>query len=121
MISWYVGLSGLVLMLSGIGAGAGDVQARQPNNLTPGAAQARPLGGIQLDVEPRRAQVFVDGNYAGIVDNFRGYYQHLTLAAGAHLVEIVATGYVPLSFETTIVPDRTITYRWSLQEASRGW
>ena len=121
MISWYVGLSGLVLMLSGVGADGGDMQARQPNNPTAAAAQARPLGGIQLDVEPRRAQVFVDGNYAGIVDNFRGYYQHLTLPVGAHLLEIVAPGFVPLSFETTIVPDRTITYRWSLQEAPRGW
>jgi hypothetical protein len=34
-------------------------------------AQARPIGGVQLDLEPRRAQVFVDGAYAGIVDDWR--------------------------------------------------
>jgi hypothetical protein len=41
-----------------------------------------PTGGVQLDVQPWRAAVFVDGVYAGRVDDFRGYYKHLELVAG---------------------------------------
>ena len=94
---------------------------RQLNNPAARPGQMRPIGGVQLDLQPRRAQVFVDGANAGVVDDFSGYYRHLALPAGLHLIEIVTSGYVPLMFETMVVPDRTITYRWSLQEAPRGW
>lgn len=120
MISWFVGMSGLLLMLSG-GTDAVGGSTRQLNNPAVQPSQARPLGGVQLDLEPRRGQVFVDGVYAGVVDDFRGYYRHLALPAGRHLIEVVTSGYVPLMFETMVVPDRTVTYRWSMQETPRGW
>src|SRR5262249_47426473 len=44
------------------------------------------LGGLQLDVEPRRADVYVDGVYAGPVADFSGYYHHLDLTAGYHRI-----------------------------------
>jgi len=72
------------------------------------------IGGVQLALEPRRAQVFVDGLYAGLVDDFAGYYRHLPLPAGNHRIEVFAPGYQPLIFDVTVVPDRTITYRQSL-------
>jgi hypothetical protein len=120
MISWFVGMSGLLLMLSG-GTDALGGSMRQPTNPAARPGQPRPFGGVQLDLEPRRAQVFVDGAYAGVVDDFRGYYRHLALPAGPHLIEVITSGYMPLTFETMVVPDRTITYRWSLQEGPRGW
>jgi hypothetical protein len=76
-----------------------------------------PLGGLQLDIEPRRALVYVDGWYVGVVDQFSGYYRHLDLGAGTHTFEIVATDYEPLVFEMAISPGRTSTYRGSLQRA----
>ena len=76
---------------------------------------------VSSSMSNRRAQVFVDGAYAGIVDDFRGYYQHLTLPAGRHRFEIFTSGYMPLMFELTVVPDRTVTYRWSLQDGISGW
>ena len=74
----------------------------------------RPLGGLQLDVEPRRALVYVDGRYAGTVDSFSGYYRHLELAAGPHIIELLAEGYEPLSAEVLVTPGRTTTYRGAL-------
>jgi hypothetical protein len=120
MISWLAGMSGLLLLLTGSGTDALVGTARQPNNPVTQPVQSRPVGGVQLDVEPRRAQVFVDGDYAGLVDDFRGYYRHLSLPAGVHLIEVLTPGYLPLTFEVTVVPGRTITYRWSLEEAPRG-
>jgi len=84
---------------------------------TPGTqAQAAPVGGLQLDIQPRQAQVFVDGQYAGVVDEFRGYYQHLELRAGPHRVEVFAPGYQPLLVDLMIVPGRTRVYRNTLPD-----
>jgi hypothetical protein len=76
-----------------------------------------PVGGLQLDVEPRRAQVYVDGRQAGMVDQFSGYYHHLDLAAGWHQIEIVEPGYLPLTIDVLVSPGRTTTYRGTLMYA----
>lgn len=74
-------------------------------------------GGIQLDVEPRRALVYVDGVLAGTVDQFKGYYQHLETSAGFHLIDILAPDYEPLTVAVTVVPNKTTTYRAFLNRA----
>jgi hypothetical protein len=79
--------------------------------------QQRPVGGVQLDVEPRRALVYVDGWYVGIVEDFSGYYRHLETGAGWHIIEIVAPDYEPLIFDVAVSPGRTTTYRSSLNRA----
>jgi len=76
-------------------------------------------GGLQLDIEPRRALVYVDGWYVGVADQFSGYYRHLAIGAGSHTIEILATEYEPLAFDVAISPGRTTTYRGSLQRAER--
>jgi hypothetical protein len=76
-------------------------------------------GGLQLDIEPRRALVSVDGWYVGVVDQFSGYYRHLEISAGSHTIEILATDYEPLAFDVSISPGRTTTYRGSLQRVER--
>ncbi len=76
-----------------------------------------PLGGLQLDVQPWRAQVYVDGVYAGSVDEFRGYYHHLDLTAGPHLIGIAAPDYRPLIIEVMVSPGQTTTYRGTLTRA----
>jgi hypothetical protein len=80
----------------------------------PLALQDGPTGGVQLDVQPWRAGVFVDGVYAGRVDDFNGYYQHLEIVAGPHQIVIVERGYQPLVIDADVVPGETITYRGTL-------
>src|SRR5206468_6187839 len=41
-------------------------------------------GGVRIHGAPSNAQVFADGYYVGIVDDFDGPFQHLNLTAGAH-------------------------------------
>ena len=79
--------------------------------------EGAPVGGLQLDIDPRRAQVFVDGTYAGVVEEFSGYYHHLELSAGPHDISVVASGYEPLSFHVIISPGATMTQRASLSRA----
>ena len=83
------------------------------------ALQAEPglLGGVQLDVQPWRAQVYADGTYVGVVEDFSGYYRHLELAAGPHVITIVAPDHDPLIFDVMVSPGRTITHRATLNRA----
>ena len=82
------------------------------------SAEGVVIGGLQLDVQPWRAQVFVDGAYAGVVEDFRGYYHHLELVTGPHQIAIVAPDYRPLVIEVMTSPGYTSTYRGTLQRPS---
>jgi hypothetical protein len=86
---------------------------------TPLALEDGPTGGVQLDVQPWRASVYVDGVYVGSVDDFKGYYRHLEVVAGPHQIVVVEPGYQPLVFETVVVPGRTITYRGTLNDLTK--
>jgi hypothetical protein len=68
-----------------------------------------------LKVEPKDAEVYVDGYFFGIVDDFNGRLQHLKLTAGPHRVEIRAPGYQPLVVDVSIQPRHTTEYRGALQ------
>lgn len=70
-----------------------------------GHARLRILGA------PRYAEVYVDGYYAGIVDDFDGTFQHLELEPGPHQIEIRAPGFAPIVFDMQAIDGRTITYR----------
>jgi hypothetical protein len=120
MMCWLAATGSVLLLLSGA---SGDQLTAPAERNSPAVqpAQARPTGGVQLALEPRRAQVFVDGLYAGLVDDFAGYYRHLRLPAGYHHIEVFASGYLPLILDVTVVPDRTITYRQSLVGVSSAW
>jgi hypothetical protein len=74
-------------------------------------------GGLRLEVTPKTAQVFVDGAYAGVVDDFNGHFQHLDLTPGGHRIEVRQPGFQPLTFETYIQPDHTTDYKAALTPA----
>ena len=77
----------------------------------PLAVPEEQTGDVRLDVSPKNALVYVDGDYAGTVDEFNGIFHHLTLSAGPHVVEMRRVGLQTLSVQLFIQPDRTITYR----------
>jgi hypothetical protein len=71
-------------------------------------------GGLRLEVEPTSAQVFVDGYYAGIVDDFDGHFQHLNLVPGGHRVELRAPGYQTRELDIYIQPDHTTEWQGAM-------
>jgi hypothetical protein len=73
-----------------------------------------PVGELRLKVQPRDAQVFIDGYYAGQVDDFDGLFQSLRLEEGEYQVEIVLPGYEPLAFDVRIFPGEKTTYEGDL-------
>jgi hypothetical protein len=67
-------------------------------------------GSLRIVDAPRYAPVFVDGYYAGEVDDYDGIFQRLNLEPGRHLVEVdVYPGAPPLEYEVYIEPGRTVT------------
>ena len=69
------------------------------------------LGGVRITDAPRDAQVFVDGAYAGIVDDFDGVFQHINVEGGRHRIEIHHPNFQPVAFDVFVEPGRTITLR----------
>jgi hypothetical protein len=76
-----------------------------------------PSGSLRLNVEPKTAQVFVDGYYAGVVDDFSGRFQRLNVRLGPHHVEVRAPGYEPLHLDVNIVSHHTMVYRGVLMRS----
>ncbi len=72
------------------------------------------FGRLRLQVEPRDAEVFIDGYYAGQVDDFDGRFQGLQLETGGYKVEIRKPGWESLTFDIRVTPDRTTTYKSEL-------
>jgi hypothetical protein len=48
---------------------------------------------IRVDVKPKEAAVYVDGYYAGVVDDFDGFFQRLTVSPGQHELTIYLEGF----------------------------
>ncbi len=83
-------------------------------------ARARPLptyapyqgytygsGAIRTLVQPKRAEVYVDGYYAGIVDDFDGAFQKLYLAPGEHVIELRLEGHRDFQQLILVTPGHT--------------
>ena len=57
-------------------------------------------GELKIAATPSRAAVFVDGQYAGHVDEFDGVGKAMLLTPGEHRLRIALPGYLP--FDTTV-------------------
>ena len=68
-------------------------------------------GGVRITGAPRDAQVFADGYYVGLVDDFDGIFQHVNLEAGPHHVEVAWNNSQPIAFDVYVRPGETTTFR----------
>jgi hypothetical protein len=73
-------------------------------------------GSLRLKIKPKQGEVYVDGYYVGVVDDFDGIFQRLHLDSGAHRIEVRAPGYEPLAFDVYITADHTTTYQGELKK-----
>jgi hypothetical protein len=48
---------------------------------------------VRVQVQPKNAEVYVDGHLAGIVDEFDGMFQNLVVEPGTHEITIYLDGY----------------------------
>jgi hypothetical protein len=102
---WY----GSTFFRSGIGP-----ESNAPTSAADPFAIDGPSGGLRLKIEPKNADVFVDGYYAGMVNDFNGTFQHVNRRPGPHHIEVSASGYETLAFDLIIQSRHTMTYRGAL-------
>jgi hypothetical protein len=115
---WYFGFSvGYGYGYHGAyGYGYGYPYAYWPYPAAPYAFYGSVYGSVRLKVTPKDAGVFVDGYYAGTVEDFDGTFQRLHVEPGSHSIEIRADGYEPQSVNVNALPDRTINYQGNLKK-----
>ena len=71
----------------------------------------RYYGGVRITGLPRNAEVFADGYYVGLVNDFDGIFQHVNLEAGSHHIEIDLCQAEPIAFDVYVRPGETTTFR----------
>ena len=71
-------------------------------------------GRLRLEVLPGDAEVYVDGVYAGHVEQFDGVSPHARLAPGGHRIEVRAEGYRDVVFGTRIITSKRTVARVTL-------
>ena len=87
------------------------VIASSPAPSSTAVVPAPETGTLQLELQPRDAQLFVDGEYVGTWGDLAG---ELELLPGTHRIEARAPMFEALTFDVRIVAGRTITYRGTL-------
>ena len=73
------------------------------------------MGGVSFQITPSAAEIFVDGERAGTVNQFTPTSQPLGLVAGSHRIEIRAQGYKTMDFDVDIVAGQVIPYQGTLE------
>lgn len=78
---------------------------------------------LRIKVTPdagRFAAVYVDGFYAGVVDDFDGVFQSLALPPGGHTLAIFLEGYRTVRHNLYLQPGSRFTLRSMLQRLAPG-
>ena len=79
-----------------------------------------PIASLRLRVIPHHAEVFIDGFYAGNVDEFDGSFQRLRLYPGHHTVEVFLPGHRMFRQNVYLQPGKTFTIEATLQPLAPG-
>jgi hypothetical protein len=70
------------------------------------------MGRLVLDVQPASsAQVFADGYYVGVPEDFGASRGGGLLEAGPHRIDVSAAGFEPLTVDLRVSPGQPVTYR----------
>jgi PEGA domain len=83
-------------------------------------AYLAPDASVKLEVKPNQAEVYVDGYYAGVVDDFDGTFQRLHVAPGQHELELYLDGYRPAKQQLYLTADKTVKVKYALEKLGAG-
>jgi hypothetical protein len=72
-------------------------------------------GALDLDVSPERAQIYLDGEYVGVADDYDGFPEYLWLEKGTYDLVIYLPGYKTLARQVTIYPGLVIDVEDSME------
>jgi hypothetical protein len=82
--------------------------------------QADPGASLRLEVKPKEAEVYVDGYYAGIVDDFDGTFQRLSVTPGEHDITLFLDGYRTVHQQVRVAPRKTFNVKYAMEQLAAG-
>ncbi len=77
-------------------------------------------GSVRLQVEPREAEVFIDGYFAGTVDDFDGIFQRLNIEPGEHDLLVYLPGHRTFEQRVYLQPGKTFRVRHTMVPLAPG-
>jgi hypothetical protein len=76
---------------------------------------------VRVMATPRDASVYVDGFYAGVVDDFDGMFQRLLLPPGGHTFVLYRPGFRTLQLNLYLQPGSTMRVHEALEPLPSGY
>jgi hypothetical protein len=73
-----------------------------------------------VNVEPKNAEVFIDGHFAGIVDRFDGTFQSLSVEPGGHEITVYLEGFRSIRQSLYLSPGSTYRIKGVLEKLAPG-
>jgi hypothetical protein len=79
-----------------------------------------PEADLKLEVTPKEASVYVDGYFAGMVDEFDGAFQRLRLVPGQHDIVVYLEGYRSIREKLYLGPNTSRKLARSMEKLAPG-
>src|SRR6478735_4686888 len=110
---WVCALAAVVLPT------AGHAQIRYPP-VYPAYRYAFAEADLRLKVKPKDASVYVDGYFAGKVEDYDGAFERLHVPPGQHEIVVYLDGFRSLHEKLYLRPNKTTTVEGDLQKLLPG-
>jgi PEGA domain len=79
-----------------------------------------PDASVRLEVEPKNASVFVDGYFAGTVDEFDGVFQRLHVEPGQHEIVVYLEGFRSIHERLYVGPNSSRKIAHQMEKLGAG-
>jgi hypothetical protein len=77
-------------------------------------------GSVRLQVTPKDTEVYADGYYVGLVEDFNGVFKRLRLPAGGHEIVLYHDGYKTVRQTIQLLRDKDFRIRYELAKLAAG-
>ena len=77
-------------------------------------------GSLKTEITPKQTEVYVDGYYAGVADDFDGVFQRLDTSPGGHAVTLHLEGYRTITRSIYVQPDSTLKLKETMEKLAPG-
>jgi len=78
------------------------------------------VSSVRIQAEPKNAEVYVDGRFAGVVDEFDGFFQSLRVEPGGHELTLYLEGYRSVSQRVYVGPGENFKWRTIMERLAPG-
>jgi hypothetical protein len=78
------------------------------------------VGDMKTEVKPKQTEIYVDGYYAGVADDFDGVFHRLHTSAGGHAITLRLDGYRTITENVYVTAGSTTKVKATLEKLAPG-